>query len=308
MLETRKRCRVCGSPHTVFAFALGLYRIVKCRRCRFAWPEPLPSEDEIIQFYRDCHHPTAVGDTINFPERESVIRTIRRLCLAGAKILDVGCGFGHYLDIAKRYGFRTFGVEPDAGRAAEAQKKGHSVYIGTLSPSAFEGIRFDVVILNHVVEHLLNPQEVVSQIREHLKENGILYIATPNFGGAICTVEGSHHTHFTPPEHISYFTRASLVRLLTRCGFRLIRERRFTHHLHTYDLLAHLLKFKFLKKAKYRNPWAEKSTVAVPEGRFRNIRSVRYALALAASRVIAPAINVIGGEHLQMFSRSGSAM
>jgi 2-polyprenyl-3-methyl-5-hydroxy-6-metoxy-1,4-benzoquinol methylase len=279
---------------------------MRCQRCGFGWAEPLPSEDEISRFYRDCHHPTAICDTINLRERESVIRTIRNLCPRGAKILDVGCGFGHYLDIAKRYGFRTFAVEPDAGRAAETLKKGHDIHIGVLSHSTFEGIRFDAVILNHVIEHVVNPEEVVREIGEHLRENGLLYISTPNFGGAIATIEGSHHTHFTPPEHISYFTRASLALLLANCGFHLIRERRFVHHLHAYDLLAYLLKFKFLKKPEYRDPWTEKSVTAVAQGRFHTIRAVRYALVLCASRLIAPVISALSTEHLQMFWRKRS--
>jgi SAM-dependent methyltransferase len=219
------------------------------------------------------------------------------------KLLDVGCGFGHYLDVARKYGFQTFGVEPDTARAAETTKKGHSVFVGPLSSSSFEGALFDVIILNHVVEHLRSPQEVVREIREHLKEDGLLYIATPNFGGLICTVEGSHYTHFTPPEHIAYFTRTSLKVLLENCGFYLIKERRFTHYLNTYDLLAYLFKFKFLKKAKYRDPWKEKSVTPYHRGKFPIAGAVKYTLALAASKLSAPVISAFTTEQLQMFWR-----
>ena len=300
MLETRKRCRICGSPHTVFAFTLGLYHIVKCRRCGFGWPEPLPSEDEILQFYRDCRHPAAVCDTINFPERESVIRAIRRLCPAGAKVFDVGCGFGHYLDVAKRYGFRTFGVEPDTGRATETIKKGHNVQIGFLSPSTFQGVCFDVVILSHVIEHLSDPAEAIRQIREHMVRNGLLFIATPNFVGVISAITG---LHYTPPEHIAYFTRASLKRLLENCGFYLVREMPFTYYLRTKDMIAHILKFKFLRKATWQDPRVEHSPKRFVEGRFRIIRIIIYNLVLAVSKLITPIMNVLGEDHLHMYWR-----
>lgn len=313
MLKTGKRCRVCGSTRTVFAFALEPYRIVKCCRCGFGWPEPLPSEEEIAQLYQELYKDcidspdsNAISEAFK-PEREHAVHTISRLCSPPANVLDVGCGLGEILDIVRRYGFRTFGVELNPARAAVAARKGHNVQPGLFSPSTFQEVQFDVVILSHLIEHLPDPGELLRQVRERMAEHGLLYIATPNFGGVICTIEGSHCKSFAPPVHIAYFTRPSLVRLLENCGFHLIKERTFTsHYLHTKDLLGYFLKLRFLKKAKYRDPRTQKSMKRFVEGRFHFIRTIIYAILIAVSRLITPTINALGGEHWQVFCRSGS--
>jgi 2-polyprenyl-3-methyl-5-hydroxy-6-metoxy-1,4-benzoquinol methylase len=310
MVKIRKRCRVCGGSRIVFAFELGPYHIIKCRGCGFGWTEPLPSEEEIAQvyqeLYKDCvDSPDAEAISNAFkPERENAIRTISRLCPAWGNFLDVGCGLGEILDIARRYGFRTFGVELNASRAAEAAKKGHNIQVGVFSPSTFEGVQFDVVILSHIIEHLRNPEELICQVRERIRKNGLLYIATPNFGGMICAIEGSRYKSFTPPVHIAYFTRPSLKRLLENCGFCIVKERTFTsYYLHTKDLSGYFLKLRFLRKAKYRDPRTQKSVKRFVEGRFHFARTIIYALLIAVSRLITPTINALGGEHLQTYWR-----
>lgn len=295
-----ERCRICGCSRIHCASELGRYHIIKCRRCGFGWPQPLPSEDEVLRLYHDSYGPGAICDTSDFRERKDVVRIISRLCPPPAEVLDVGCGFGQYLDIARRCGFRTFGVEPDRSRAAEAIRKGHNVQIGVLSPSTFQGVHFDVVILSHVIEHLPNPEEVVKQIREHMVRNGLLFISTPNSVGVISAITG---LYYTPPEHIAYFTRASLKRLLENCGFYLVREMPFTYYLRTKDMIAHILKFKFLRKATWQDPRVEHSPKRFVEGRFRIIRIIIYNLVLAVSKLITPIMNVLGEDHLHTYWR-----
>jgi len=299
-LKTRRNCEICGSVSIHFDFALGDYRIMRCRRCGFGRPQPLPTEDEILRLYHDSYGPRAICDTSDFRERKNVVRTISRLCPPPARVLDVGCGFGQYLDIARRCGFRTFGVEPDRSRAAEAIRKGHNVQIGVLSHSTFQGVYFDVVIFSHVIEHLSDPAGVVKQIGEHMVRNGLLFIATPNFVGVISAITG---LYYTPPEHIAYFTRASLKRLLENCGFYLVREKPFTHYLRTKDMLAHILKFKFLRKATWQDPRVEHSPKRFVEGKFSIIRIIIYHLVLAVSKLITPIMNVLGEDHLHMYWR-----
>ena len=297
---SKQMCRLCGSSHVRPAFQAGPYTIMKCRRCTFGWPEPFPTDKELGQFYRDCRHPAAICDAVNREEREKTVRILRRLRHPPANLLDVGCGFGHDLDVARRYGFQTFGVEVDPGRAAEAIKKGHNVQIGALSPSTFQGVHFDVVILSHIIEHLRNPEEIVKQIRERMVQDGLLFIATPNFAGVISAITG---LHYTPPEHIAYFTRASLVRLLENCGFYLTREKPFTHYIRTKHMIAHILKFGFLRKAAWQDPRTEHTPKRFVEGRFRIIRIIIYNLVLVGSRLITPMIYVLGEDHLHMYWR-----
>jgi len=310
MLKSRNRCRVCGSSHLMLLFSLGPYDIIKCRGCGFGWPEPLPSEEELSQLYQELYEdcvdsPDAEAIREAFrPERENAVRAISRLHPAPGNLLDVGCGLGEILDVARRYGFCTFGVELNSRRAAEAAKKGHNIQVGVLSPSTFEGVQFDVVILSHIIEHLLNPEQLLRSVRERLRENGLLYIATPNFGGMICAIEGSHSRSFSPPVHIAYFTLHSLKHLLENCGFSLIRHTTFTSsYLHTKDSLSYFLRLKFLKKAKYRDPRQQKTLKHFVEGKFRLLRTAIYGLALVSSKLITRPINALGGEHLQTYWR-----
>ena len=83
--------------------------------------------------------------------------------------------------------------------------------------------RYAVVLLSHVLEHMRDVNSVVPGLRRMLTARGICVIAVPHFGSLISKVQGRNDMFITPPEHLSYFSRAGLTRLFIRHGFECCR-------------------------------------------------------------------------------------
>jgi SAM-dependent methyltransferase len=260
----------------------------------------------LSELYSQAHHAHAREDGLNNPERLAVMRRIRKLVPDGATLLDIGCGFGQYLDIARDFGFAGLGVEPDAERAGCAASRGHEVVTGFFTPQLVSGRTFDAVLLSHVIEHLRQPAEVLSDIQQVLKPGGTLFVACPNHGGLRARLMGARYEHYSPPEHLNYFCQKSLQRLAKRAGYQIVRIETFLHPLHVKELIAYLVYLRFLTAPRYSAPSDRDCSV---QNRFVNrsggggLRRPVYAMLMAFCRVVAPLLGMVTGDRIHVFLR-----
>ena len=103
----------------------------------------------------------------------------------GSKLLEIGCGKGRFLEAAKERGFLVYGIEPSPRSFSFASARlGSSV-----APIALEKLDsapnfpsdYDYVMLWHVLEHLIDPGSVLTQIKGRLSAQGKVVFAAPNF-------------------------------------------------------------------------------------------------------------------------------
>lgn len=136
----------------------------------------------------------------------------------GARVLDFGCGNGRFLAAMRKLGWETYGVEPDDVSRAHASQVADLVVpdLGLLKGT---GLRFDVITLNHVIEHLEKPLEVLQVLRTLVAEDGRIGVATPNWGSLGRTLFGRSWYALDPPRHLVLYTKRGLVRTLKRSGF-----------------------------------------------------------------------------------------
>jgi len=133
--------------------------------------------------------------------------------------LDVGCSVGILLDVAGHNGFEVKGVEFSRWASEFARQQGFDVVTGGLIEAAYPEKSFDVVVMNHVLEHIPEPLEVIVEIRRILKDDGLLVIGVPNFGSHMAQLMKGKWFSLMPDQHIWQFTRESLVKLLRMAGF-----------------------------------------------------------------------------------------
>jgi SAM-dependent methyltransferase len=156
--------------------------------------------------------------------------------LRGARLCDVGCGYGWFLETAQSLGMDALGIEPDAAVAQQAIAGGLNVRVGSFPQCLAAGELFDLVTFNDVLEHLPQVPQVLAACHAHLAPGGILAIAIPSSGGAIFRA-GSLLKRFGvsrpfdrlwqrnyPCPHVHYFDRRNLPALLARHGFGLLHS------------------------------------------------------------------------------------
>ena len=139
------------------------------------------------------------------------VKLIHKLNTGSGKLLDVGDGTGDFLMAAKNTGWEISGVEINESARNLAKKK--SVLLES-SINNFNGQKFDVITMWHVLEHISNYQEVLQTCHSLLKENGTLIIAVPNYKSYDANYYKSHWAAYDVPRHLWHFSRSSLPKIL----------------------------------------------------------------------------------------------
>ena len=139
-----------------------------------------------------------------------------------ATLLDVGCGSGGFLRVARMLGYAARGIEFDPSAAALAQGNGFDVLVGTISEAEVESASIDQITLNHVIEHLYEPVAALRRMHGWLRPGGRIWLQTPNVDGAGAARYGADWRGLEPPRHLVMFGPASLRLALQRAGFERI--------------------------------------------------------------------------------------
>ncbi len=135
-------------------------------------------------------------------------------------LLDVGAGFGWVVNEAKKRGFDSQGIDQSKTYAAFG-KKTLQIDLKNVSLQEFKSKeKFDIVVLNHVLEHIAEPVSFLKKINGLLKTDGLLFVACPNIDSLMFTLFKSRWYGLQPYQHIWQFTPDSLERLIESNGFK----------------------------------------------------------------------------------------
>lgn len=150
--------------------------------------------------------------------REQQIHRLTSLVTNHQRFLDIGCGVGHYLELAQTVFKEVYGVEPSASSADTARAKGFHI----IHDYFHEGLQydegFDAISFIEVLEHIEEPIKLLRHAAKLLNDNGIIIIEVPN-GQRI--VEQRLYNNLCT-DHIQYYSIASLTAMAHRAGLTTI--------------------------------------------------------------------------------------
>jgi SAM-dependent methyltransferase len=233
----------------------GSYTVVGCRGCGFLYQRPRVRDEHLGDCYPD-HYPRHQEPSPRVPFKGSPMRVravrcalarhfgypgghdskpsrltrlwawwlARRLrwsCppwLGQGRYLDVGCGSGASLGVARALGWRVAGVEVDTPAAERARRYTDEIYVGDVLSAPFASGSFDVVTAFHVLEHLTDPVRAARRMLEWLAPGGVLIIEVPNAGGLGARLFGRAWSGLELPRHLSHFTPETLGAAIARAG------------------------------------------------------------------------------------------
>lgn len=142
----------------------------------------------------------------------------------GGLLLDLGCGNGGFLELARQAGWSVEGLDFDAAAVGAAQTRGLPARLGGIEMLDECHARYDVITLSHVIEHVHDPASLARRLFELLKPGGRLWLETPNLASLGANRYGPNWRGLEPPRHLVLFNRSSLTRLLASTGFRAIKQ------------------------------------------------------------------------------------
>ena len=165
-------------------------------------------------------------------------------------ILDAGCGDGinlfGLLKFVKEHnlGVRIFGVDYNPLRLNRAQKiEGVTGLLqGSLTRLPFPDETFDIVLCNHVLEHITNDERALLELNRILRSKGLMILGVPNEG---CVLARLRNRVVQPSiarttDHVQLYTSSILEARATAAGFRIVhmfREGFFMPYLRINNLL-----------------------------------------------------------------------
>jgi 2-polyprenyl-3-methyl-5-hydroxy-6-metoxy-1,4-benzoquinol methylase len=151
-------------------------------------------------------------------------RHLPPLPTGGARLLDVGCGNGGFLMLARQAGWQVEGLDFDANAVQTARSRGLTVHHGGIELLSGQDASFDVITLCHVIEHVYDPVATLRRLHALLKPGGTLWLETPNLSSVGSMRFGSSWHSLDPPRHLMIFNPDSLRKVLTQTGFRSFRQ------------------------------------------------------------------------------------
>ena len=213
------------------------FDVIECRPCGFKHIVPIPIAPELDRYYEDKFY-AEKSDYVqshrddlewwSMVNAERYDRFEHHLSGRRGRILDVGCGPGFFLDLGKRRGWDTVGIEPSRQAAAHATSLGLHVINDSIHRARIVELgQFDVVHAGWVVEHLPDPAAFVRLCYELVKPGGLFCVVAANDYNPLQEIVRRQFGYtpwwLVPPEHINYFTITSLEHLLvTSCAFEAV--------------------------------------------------------------------------------------
>lgn len=183
--RTLRSCPACGSAHAR-QFLVGSTPLRRCWRCALIYAEKVGDPAAI---YNDDY---LTGESEYGPDTtDPIIAAIgaaaaaRRFeiiesALGIGTVLDVGCGSGEGLEVARRRGWKGIGLEPVEASAARARARGLDVRTCSLTDAGLPRASFDVVVASHVLEHMVDPVKFLAELAHHARPGGLVAVEVPN--------------------------------------------------------------------------------------------------------------------------------
>lgn len=227
-------CPVCVSsvPGATTKWHYKTWEIKECLKCglQFAWPFTVGNVEYYQEFGTYKKMRFDVENNIVHPGNVRIADKIKLAIqsysgkpTADIGVLDYGCGSGYFGAKCSEQGCRVVCVDfnPEMVEIAK-QCYGLTAFVKTSDELLEEESRFDVVILNHVLEHLNDPLGLLKKMRSLLNANGIIFISLPNRefirerrGMVAGLLPDGHY----PPHHVTFWSSGSLSAALTAAGF-----------------------------------------------------------------------------------------
>lgn len=208
-----KTCVACNAKLKYLGESSGA-AIYQCSVCGLGVTGNGHAED-YVAYHRD---PVYIKETAQFSnifsKRVNIISRFKR----SGKALEVGSSAGIFLSLLKSRGWEVQGVEPSKPAAKVALKRSIPTIVNTFEEANLKE-KFDIVIFNHVLEHMNDPVKVLEKAGQVLRKGGLVFIDVPNFASLAARLKGVGWRYILPREHRWHFTPTSLFVLLEKAGF-----------------------------------------------------------------------------------------
>lgn len=204
------------------------HSVHQCAICGHRQIHPLPTDWDNKRFYDQNKQDINVGKTIDLKRLSENAKVdnyrradyIEKECHGKKPLLDVGSGYGFFLEEMKKRGFDVAGVEiSEERRNLSRQVTECTIYDVDLT-NTVEGLgEFSIITLFHVIEHLIDPITFCRNIHRILKDDGVFLLELPNVEELMIRACSAYREWYWKRAHVSYFNSEGISSILHQAGF-----------------------------------------------------------------------------------------
>jgi len=253
-MKLLKNCDICGNKKFKFLFSIrdknmgipGKFNMVECKKCGLFFINPRPSFKELDKYYsleeyyfNNKIRKSYQNNKIKFrlflynlyfnKNKKNVLLKIMfspiKFMLRSTKIspnkkiLDIGCSSGQFISEMKELGLIPHGIEPINFNSKVAKELNIKK---DLIGAKYNDDYFDIITLNHVLEHINNPNEILKEIKRILSPNGYLIIGVPNKHCLAYWIFGKNWYQLDVPRHLMTYSDKLLIKFLKKKEFKIV--------------------------------------------------------------------------------------
>ena len=241
----QRNCPVCRSSDSKFQFysanihgrrhqqPISKFSVYKCQKCQSIFLKNINISRKYYQTYYQTDYYQSeknllsdILTSISNHQKQAILK--KSIPLKTISILDIGCGPCEFLNSLNKKHFRSFGqdINPESAKIAASLKiKFFNCRLD--SPQIIKN-KFDAVTLFHVLEHVADPQTLITQASELLKAHGTIMLSIPNNTSLGYKIGHQNWFHLDSPRHLFVPQFDSLKTILENTGFSNIKEK----HIH----------------------------------------------------------------------------
>ncbi|MCX8011120.1 MAG: class I SAM-dependent methyltransferase [Ignavibacteria bacterium] len=244
-MKKLNNCPICQNFGIYTYKKINQWQLSKCKSCKVVFLNPQPSSNELqtyydVNYFNDVAYP---NQDLNLDDFIKIVAyNLARFEKRFGKIksiLEIGCGYGHFLASAKKLGYDCDGIEISTD-ACKYAKENFGVEISNCDLENFTiNKKYDLIYLSHSLEHLPNPTRTCNQIHDLLSKSGKAWIIVPNISSIERYIEGNNWDAWSLPYHLFHFNKSSITYLLRNCGFNKIYTEKSFYR--PSNIFSHLL-------------------------------------------------------------------
>ena len=217
--------------------------IVKCLNCELVFTNPIFDEEHYTKIYKSSDYQNVVKELGEESHNYRVkrfgmerVEAIKRFVRSTNKIkvLDVGCSTGFFVEAAKNNNWEAKGIDLNPSAIKFGRKRGLDLEQKELKdlPTNF---KYDVITLFDVLEHLVDPSNIIENIKKYLSNEGIISLYVPNYDSASRYLMNKDAHFIWPSHHLTYFTIKTISNFLENREFEILEVK--TEGLDIFDYI-----------------------------------------------------------------------
>ncbi|MEK6976241.1 MAG: class I SAM-dependent methyltransferase [Candidatus Thermoplasmatota archaeon] len=252
-VEVAPACPVCAVEGSVlhegvpdgFGITANAWSFRRCpsRPCGHVWLDPAPTAGDLPRAYdaypvhgEDAASPAGAGKRslagnlyrvglglAGVRSQRARLETFRLPPGNGGRLLEVGCGNGARLASLAALGYEVEGQDVAPAAVAVTAARGRTVHHGELARLGLPDASYDVIVMNHVLEHVRHSVDFLRQAHRLLRPGGRLVSIQPNAASRGHRAFGADWVGLDPPRHLHVFTPKSVRAVAQAAGFRDVR-------------------------------------------------------------------------------------